>query len=363
MMENENGREGMIKSKSPLICLKGNENLVMNFEDNSSRNVKDNRDKPAGENEIPRTPGTPRSLKSFRSSPRNSPRKISSKLPIRTGCPAAKPLLKDLRLPPDENVTNLSEPTVRVTPEKLMEELRTEVKKQRQLRKDNKLMRGSVLDDEISLSIPYEEFSNLSTESGSESVTGNFNEPVRPRMSLRNRLPIILDAPDLVYEDPLEVARQTLQNTRTNSGYRHVKLVYTTERREGRKRSSSPDPAFSKKNGGITRHFLEEDEESEAGESKILKFDRVLKLFEGEEDEELEIEAEEIIAKSANQLKPALKPPKSANGKEDTIEPSKTVIVHVKRICYEEDGYDGSPRARRKFSNNNGKAKRLKRID
>lgn len=296
--------------------------------------------------ETPRTPQSPKILRSSpRCSPRCSPRRISSsKLPVKTLPTMTKFLLKDLRLPPDESVMNLNEPTTnKVTPEKLMEELRVEVKNKRK-----KMRMSGDLDDEISLSIPF--------------VPETEKETLRPRMSLRNRIPIIIDAPDLIYEDPLEIARQTFQNTRSNSGYRQVKLIYTTERREGRKRSLSPEPAFSKKRG-ITRHFLETTEESE---ETGLKFDRVLKLFEVEDDDELEIKADKVL-KLEPPTKSILKEPKQTNN-QNTICGGSVKIVHVKRVCYAEDVLSSSPPPTTTTKNNKTRrklsaAKRMKKED
>lgn len=327
--------------------------------------------------------GSPRTPKSnekryisnnFRNSPRrstpNSPK--ISRLPIRSGT-NTRFSIKELRLPPDESVTNCGGVgSVRVTPEKLMEELRDEVKKKKKLEGPPR-----VVDEEISLSV-----ANCQVLEQVTSETCNLS--IRPRMSMRNRQPVMVDAPDLVYDDPLEVARQTLANTRANSGYKQCKLIYTTERRR-MGRSSSPEPAFSKKTG-ITRHFLNittgdvtdgENEEEEVvlpvngdsntnsssfvgvGLRKALKFDRVLKLFESTEAEaEIENELGFEIDLEMKPKKPCLKPSKS--NATDCL-PDPLQIVQIKRICYEDEigeVVSGSPTKKRRIGNG---AKRLKK--
>ena len=308
--------------------------------------------------EVPMVRNSPRRLSERLSSPRSSPRrtpnspKISSRLPIRSAQNAITRFsIKDLHLPPDDSITNTQNNNlIKVTPEKLMEELREEVKKNRQARKLKEV------DDEISLSIPFTGLGEL-----------KLSDPIKPRMSLRNRCPVIVDAPDLVYEDPLEVARQTLQNTRANTGYRHIKLIYTTERRK-RTRSNSPEPAFSKKKG-VKRHLLKMSEEAEIFEGKLLKFDRVLKLFEDEEDAE---EVEDFnVNLDAKPSKSCLKPHSNLHGQAETADLSqnKAKIVQIKRICYDGDDEEAtsnksidppdSPTKKRRLSN--GNAKRLKK--
>ena len=309
--------------------------------------------------EVFETPRTPKSMRTNRfNSPRNSPRRSTpsspkiSRLPIRNN---ARFSIKELRLPPDESVIqNPGGGTVRVTPEKLMEELRTEVK----LKKRNK---SKAIDEEISLSIPYTDNEILEKVT---SDTERISLEVKPRMSMRNRTPVMVNAPDLVYEDPLEVARQTLANTRANTGYKQCKLIYTTEKR-ATARSSSPEPAFSNKTG-ITRHFLNLDEEIVETSDRLLKFDRVLKLF-ADEPRDFTFDLEMKPKKSC------LKPAKSK--RDDTKVPSQssTQIIQIKRICYEGDerseqnninnsgGGGGSPIKKRRLGSNG--AKRLKRND
>ena len=339
--------------------------------------------KQLGAGESPRTPretlmvrNSPRRLNGRYSSPRGSPRrapnstKISSRLPIRSSQNLITRFsIKDLHLPPDDSITN-SQSSInnKVTPEKLMEELREEVKKKQRKLKE--------LDDEISLSIPFTGIEELIISEGS-------NESMRPRMSLRNRCPVMVDAPDLVYEDPLDVARQTLQNTRANTGYRHIKLIYTTERRSMTRSSSSPEPAFSKKKG-IRRHLLNlfEDEEEQLNSGGKLKFDRVLKLFEVDRDSR-DIEEnsgfEYAIKYDNKPLKPCLKQPfqvSSLNNNKSTASesenPKKPQIVQVKRICYDGDEEEESvpsksmdppvsPTKKRRIGSGNGIAKRLKK--
>lgn len=255
-------------------------------------------------------PLAPQVQQNIRSSPRSSPRRIS-RLPVRTNDPI-RFSIKDLRLPAEaieEPLAPLIQ-TARVTPEMLMEELREEVKMK-------KRMQMRRLDDEISLLVPFD---NL-----------DIQQAVRPRMSLRNRCPIVVDAPDLVYEDPLEIARQTLQNTRANSGYKHCKLIYTTERRTSARRCSSPEPAFSKKTG-ITRHFLNDSEEGiESAKLTRLKFDKMLKFHE-EEGEEIEID---YVIKEPVGIKPCIK---KKTDNTCSVPPALTVpreIVQIKRVCYE----------------------------
>ena len=315
------------------------------------------------------------------SSPRSSPRKLpnspktSSRLPIRSlQNSIARFSIKDLRLPPDDSITNNNSSQnntgTKVTPEKLMEELREEVKKKQQ-------RRIKAIDEEISLSIPF---------TGLE-VT---DDSSRPRMSLRNRCPVMVDAPDLVYEDPLEVARQTLQNTRANTGYRHIKLIYTTERRSVT-RSRSPEPAFSRKKG-IRRHLLKlfEDDKDEGDRDSCqpipegkLRFERVLKLFEDEEGEGFAAdEVDFAVNLDAKPGKSCLKLAKQAVQSEyeslsqitaATTAP-KARIVQIKRICYDgsEDEREDvasnksseppdSPSKKRRLSSGNGAAKRLKK--
>ena len=293
-------------------------------------------------------------------SPRNSPRK-SSRLPIRSGPTISKFLL---RLPVDESVSTslLKESSVKVTPEKLMQELRVEVKRNCK-NTAIKVKIDDEEDDEIILNVPYK-------------LADDQRDISKPRMSLRNRCPIILDAPDLIYEDPLEVARQTLRNTRANSGYRHIKLIYTTERRTERPRESSPEPAFSRKLG-ISRHFLnfddDDDKDKVIKEKKKLKFDRVLKLFDGLQDEVGDVnkkspESLVVIPKCAqnqqqHKLKSCLKQQKPGNPCVEQLEIA-TNIVHIRRICYDDDFISASPvnKSKRKLGNN-GAAKRLKKID
>lgn len=343
--------------------------------------------------ESPRTPqetiimrnGPKRTSGRF-SSPSGSPRRtpnsprISSRLPIRTSQNLfTRFSMKDVRLPLDDSITitnnRSSNNNNKVTPEKLMEELRAEVKKKQRRRQ-------SELDEEISLSIP---FTGMEMEELRISETGL----TRPRMSLRNRCPIIVDAPDLIYEDPLEVARQTLQNTRINTGYRHIKLIYTLERRSAL-RVSSPEPAFSKKKG-IRRHLLnhfEDDEEEEGQQQKSegkLKFDRILTLFEVEEEEEEEEENSEsaddsefsnfVLNLDAKPMKSCLKLTQNLSNDESSASTpavqQKPQIVQVKRICYEGEDEDAilsksadppdSPTKKRRFNSGNCSAKRLKK--
>ena len=189
---------------------------------------------------------------------------------------------------------------------------------------------------------------------------------------MRNRQPVIVDAPDLIYEDPLEVARQTLANTRSNSGYKQCKLIYTTERRT-MTRSSSPEPAFSKKIG-ITRHFLnleedaeeeEEEEEKKVNNKKVLKFDRVLKLFESNETETEENFNFEIKPKRSC-LKLSKQQTISLSSPTDPSKPTaQTQIVQIKRIFYEGEEEMrtieiGSPTKKRRIGNG---AKRLNKIE
>lgn len=286
-------------------------------------------------------PSTPKSTQK-RYNTRNSPRRSTpnspkiSRLPVKS----ARFSVKELRLPPDESVINTGN-AVRVTPEKLMEELRVEVKK--------KLATAKAIDDEIYLSIPHT----------IEQVTEETEKlSIRPRMSMRNRVPVIVDAPDLVYEDPLEVARQTLVNTRLNTGYKHCKLIYTTERRTV-VRASSSEPAFSMKTG-ITRHFLNLDDEQEDADSNSgkLKFDRVLKLF------ETEVEDDHLCLSFDLEMKPpksCLKQKPETNESEE-FNPITTQIVQIKRICYAGEVVDTECSKRRRIGGGNG-AKRLKKID
>jgi hypothetical protein len=328
--------------------------------------------------ESPRTPkSNEKRYNNFRNSPRrstpNSPK--ISRLPIRSGA-NTRFSIKELRLPPDESVTNCEGvgSGVRVTPEKLMEELRDEVKKQK------RKMDGPprIVDEEISLSV-----SNCILE---EMTSETDNLSLRPRMSMRNR-PVTVDAPDLVYEDPLKVARQTLANTRANSGYKQCKLIYTTEKRRT-VRSSSPEPAFSKKTG-ITRHFLnvtvEEEEDmmiedsyssflinplnsyASVGFRKSLKFDRVLKLFDSSTEAELEVVDISEIDLEMKPKKPCLKPlpsPSPSTKSQQLPVPVTTQIVQIKRICYEDDEIGaeegGSPTKKRRIGNG---AKRQKKND
>lgn len=325
--------------------------------------------KPLKGMESPRTPqdtlkvrNGPRRIGGRFNSPSGSPRrtpsspKISSRLPIRSSQNLITRFsMKDVRLPLDDSITNTqsNNNNNKVTPEKLMEELREEVKKkQRRLRRE--------LDDEISLLIPF---------AGMEEL--KINE-TRPRMSMRNRCPIMVDAPDLVYDDPLEVARQTLQNTRTNTGYRNIKLIYTTERRNTI-RSCSPEPAFSKKKG-IRRHLLNhfDDEEEHIPEGK-LKFDRILKLFEVEEDSG-SVEDSEFdfnVNLDAKPMKSCLKQTTRFNIVDEfTVISMKPQVIQVKRICYEGEDADAisrkstdppdSPTKKRRLGSGNGSAKRLK---
>ena len=306
--------------------------------------------------ESPRTPKShEKRFNNFRNSPRrstpNSPK--ISRLPIRSG-PNIRFSIKDLRLPLDESVTNCGN-AVRVTPEKLMEELRDEVKKKKKMEGPPRF-----IDEEISLSVSNCILEQVTGETDGLSLTS------RPRMSMRNRQAVIVDAPDLIYEDPLEVARQTLANTRANSGYKHSKLIYTTERRM-MTRSSSPEPAFSKKIG-ITRHFLnieEEEEEEVANNKKIVKFDRVLKLFESNETETEENFNFEIKPKRSC-LKLSKQQTISLSSPTDPSKPTaQTQIVQIKRIFYEGEEEMrtieiGSPTKKRRIGNG---AKRLNKIE
>lgn len=324
--------------------------------------------------ESPRTPKShEKRFNNFRNSPRrstpNSPK--ISRLPIRSGA-NARFSIKDLRLPLDESVTNFGN-AVRVTPEKLMEELRDEVKK----KKKNDKLEGParVIDEEISLSV-----SNCILEQVLTSETDGLSLTSRPRMSMRNRQAVMVDAPDLIYEDPLEVARQTLANTRANTGYKQSKLIYTTERRSRMTRSNSPEPAFSKKTG-IGRHFLNfeegegaeteaEAEEEEEGIKRTLKFDRLLKLFESNETE-TETEKEDAVEFNFEMkpkrscLKLSKQQPIPSNSHPQSTTQTQTQIVQIKRICYEGEEEMGaneicSPTKRRRIENG---AKRLNKID
>lgn len=309
---------------------------------------------------------SPRRLNGRFSSPRkttpNSP-KIISRLPIRSSQNSISRFsIKDLHLPSDDLIVHnpkndINNEKTKVTPEKLMQELRLEVKKkQRKLRE---------IDEEISLSIP---FTDGNAESFELSRRAKDNGLSKPRMSLRNRCPVIVDSPDLFYEDPLEVARETLQNTRLNSGYKQIKLIYTTERR-GSSRSRSPDPAFSKKKG-IKRHLLNLFDGDDSEDSSKLKFDRVLKLFEAEDDVGSGEEFFFNVNLDAKPKKSCLKPVKASSVNDKSYNASKAETVQIRKIYYdgeEEEGIlnkfadrPGSPSKKRRLSSGNGQAKRLK---
>jgi len=139
--------------------------------------------------------------RSPRSSPRSSPRK--SKVPPSPPPPVSRlPVaqtrftVKSLRLPPLDESPAVDD-SIRVTPEKLMEELRTRIIREKLL---------NIEDDEISFKFRYK----LNDDNRSDTSTIINSENSRPRMSLRNRDSIVVDAPDLIYEDPLDVARLLL---------------------------------------------------------------------------------------------------------------------------------------------------------
>ena len=143
--------------------------------------------------EVPMVRNSPRRLSERLNSPRSSPRrtpnspKISSRLPIRSAQNAITRFsIKDLHLPPDDSITNTqNNNSIKVTPEKLMEELREEVKKP-----SGEKIKGSW-------------WWNFTFDSFYGTGELKLSDPIKPRMSLRNRCPVIVDAPDLVYEDPL----------------------------------------------------------------------------------------------------------------------------------------------------------------
>ena len=294
--------------------------------------------------------------------------------------------VKELRLPPlpleNSKKFEIEASNCKVTPEKLMEELR--IKVQERLKVENEAESEEVLYQYT------EDADNKDNEYDSQTPSIQ-----KPRMSLRNRCPVIVNAPDLIYEDPLEVARQTLHNTRSNSGYRQVKLIYTVERRENC-RPGSPVPAFSKKKG-ISRHFIrsnnryksimkkenviESEDESESEKETVLnpnlnenekkrklKFDRVLKFFESDDDVDEEEEGLDHISslmsssslKEKGSLKSCLKNKFEENNKNklqnqntEGITKPQTEIIQVKRICY--DGEDSVPSRRIKMRRINSK--------
>lgn len=327
---------------------------------------------------------SPRVMRTFKS-PKSSPK--ISRLPIRrTFQPKVKAL--NLPLPDDDELLLLHSSSsitgTKVTPEKLMEELKEEfdaVRRRKQNHSAGKslqiqmkdVLKNSALtefdfDEEISLSMPFTNLklnsppvsgftgsnthththtashthinTNTNTHTHTNSNTNLFHSPLsfkdqlnspeledmRPiRLSLRNRTSITVEAPDLPVEDPLEIARQTIQNTKFNGGYKACKLIFTTERRDTT-RPESPEPAFSKKTG-LMKHFLTSsssrststvcDSDSQDGKGNgnfkgkkndsnlkrlKLKFNRVLKFFDDEvkdsaedrngDGDELEVEGE-----------------------------------------------------------------------
>ena len=325
----------------------------------------------------------------FRFSPRSSPRRTpnsprTSRLPVRSA--TTRLSVKPLRLPPDESIQSSGGGGgERVTPEKLMEELRERVKEERERGRGrgrgrlrgNEREKGRVklgmtrkIDDEISLNVPFDEdelmTKDLMSFDGiidSLSLSSILSDPNNtPRMSLRNRCPIIVDSPDLIYDDPLEIARKTLQNTRINSGYKHCKLIYTTEQR--REIENEKEPAFSMKTG-IERHFINfaSDDESESSDAegmnnnanyenklvvKKLRFDRVLQLFEYEEEPNSTVIMEMGDSSNRESSKSCLKPPKSLEL--DLFLPRKpTQVVQIKRMFHEDD-YDPAGNRKRTFN-------------
>jgi hypothetical protein len=349
---------------SPLITLHGR---PLNQPNNNTNTTNDN----STNNQL-----TPRALftkqRALRSSPRSSPRKFKVASPV-SRLPVAQNrfTVKSLRLPPlEETETPATDPSIRVTPEKLLEELRSQFLLERLNSREftfkeydnerNELERDNENDT-------YGTYDACDTCDINTSYNDNENSPL-PRMSLRNRGSIVVDAPDLVYQDPLEVARQTLQNTRANSGYRKCKLIYTTERRIPR--PNSPEPAFSKKTG-IARHFINLIDQINEEEKFKLRFDRVLKLFDSPsqfEDFDQEV-LDELLHKHPEKscLKPQPTTPTTiANDSADKTQ-SKTQIVEIKRICYDGDeDLDDLDKNSIEISSRKRKlkgAKRLKRID
>lgn len=283
-----------------------------------------------------------RRLNSPSASPaRKSPRKRSiSRLPIRRPT-AVRPVVKELNLPPDESVFATSPPqpaSTKVTPEKLMQELKEQVAK-KLLQRERKTVQ---VDDEIS--IPFTEMVIVEAEKGANEEGPGESPLARKlpvRVSTRIHSQVTVESPDLPVEDPLEIARQTLQNTRLNSGYRSCQLVFSNEFVD-KPRPDSPEHAFSQQIG-LQRHILKippssESEGTEEDSSSLsrrkLRFNRVLHFLDSEESDEGEVSIAENDKQRENlPFKPCLKS-SSAVSREWENEPNKRNLVQVKRLIY-----------------------------
>jgi hypothetical protein len=261
---------------------------------------------------------------------RGSPRRQISRLPIRP-VHHARSIVKELNLPPDESVFSSSPapPGTKVTPERLMQELKEQVAKKILLKQARQMVD---VDDEIS--IPFTEMVVLSSPPGKavdsppacKAVVIEENVPRPMRISSRINTQIIVESPDLPFEDPLEIARQTLQNTRLNSGYRTCQLVFTNEF-ANKPRPDSPEHAFSQQIG-LQRHILKIPDSEEDSGGK-LRFNRLLHFLDTAEDVE---PINETVLLNQVPSKSCLS---QGTFQTDSLgETSKRNVVQVKRFIY-----------------------------
>ncbi len=265
---------------------------------------------------------------------RGSPRRQLSRLPIRLH----RPVVKELNLPPDESFST-SPPTQqasKVTPEKLMQELKEQVAKMKRLRKMVEV------DDEIS--IPFTEMVLLNSpptlKSSDESpltrksflmedVAAHLVTEPRPvRVSSRIHSQVTVESPDLPQEDPLEIALQTLQNTRLNSGYRTCQLVFSNEYID-KPRPGSPDHAFSQQ-VGLQRHILKLPQNSEDEKGCKLRFNHLLHFLDSQEEEDLIIDENALLNRVPS--KPCIV--QKQLSQEMVEKPNKRSVIQVKRLIY-----------------------------
>lgn len=271
----------------------------------------------------PRKVATPTRRSAGPESPlRRSPR-VTSRLPIRR-MDQPRFAVKSLNLPPDETVlvsvespldTNVA-PRPRITPERLLEELRVAAsEKRRQLMRRDTERPFVALDEDISVAVPLalavlslnrgtgrdaltalgescsplaDRGAQLREGGGKTAVAGDLtansaanvmtatapitavvnenamtgNGNVRGKTLADGSSATLIDANDCSHPpdhslslDPLEVARTTIHNTKTNTGYRTCQLIYTAERMS-RPRPTSPTLAFSRRTGASRQHLL-----------------------------------------------------------------------------------------------------------
>lgn len=311
-------------------------------------------------------------------SPARKARRLGSRLPVRHSN-QPRPVVKAFNLPPDESICSPPLPqTNKVTPEKLMQELKEEVAKKLSMTK-----KKVEVDEEIS--IPFHGMTIISPEAVKEQVGSNSDSPlsvknaikteailqlqepsIRPtRISSRIHSQIMVESPDLPAEDPLEIARQTLHNTKVNSGYKACQLVYLNEIIT-KTRPDSPEHAYSKQTG-LMRHILKappsssEDEqvtkETEIVAKRRIRFNRVLCFLDVPEEDM------DFTPSSEAPSKPCLK--NSHESSRETVLSENRPVIQVKKFLYagEQRRLDSSTSGNRKLFGGGGAKRALPKND